>query len=139
MRKTRITVLILGLLAVTAAIAFLRTRDGSACEVTNEVKDAPGGRYRAQKTEKACGWGFGLASDLVEVRIDKLVEQRWFTVMPLEYDGFANPDVARVSPTIEWTSPNSLKITVYSREVAGSLVRRIDDLTITRHYVEPPK
>ncbi len=121
-----VLVLIAGALAFSPAV-----RESLACSESTEVQFSPGGKYRAQLTEKICSWGVGQAPRLTEVRVDKQEKDGWAVVLPLEVDGD--------SPAIKWKGGHALDVTVYSSEVTGALVRRIDELAVTRRYVKAPK
>lgn len=130
----------LGVIAGAVAVAlFPAARDTLACEVETEVQFSPGGKYRVQKAEKSCRWGMGLGAERVEIKIDKEGKGGWLIALPLELDrpGQASADAA--SPAIKWKGPAALEVTVYSSGLSGTLVRRIDDLTVTRRYVKAPR
>jgi hypothetical protein len=122
---------------VGAAALFPAARDTLACEVSTEVQFSPGGKFRVQKAEKTCHWGLGQAAERVQIKIDKQAKGGWLMVLPLEFDGADPASVANdEGPTIKWKSANALEVIVHSSELSGSLVRRIDDLTVTRRYVK---
>ncbi len=117
-----------GVLALSPA-----AREKLACEAATEVQFSPGGKYRAQKSEKTCH--LLQASEPFAVTVDKQDKDGWLVAVPLENDGY----VPAASPAIRWKNANALEVTVYSSELSGVLVRHIDNLTVTRRYVRPPK
>ena len=131
----------LGLVAGGVAVAlFPGARELLACEVSTEVQFSPGGKFRVQKAEKSCRWGVGQSADRVQIRIDKQAKGGWLVLLPLELDGAAAAaDDDDAGPAIKWKGANSLEVIVYSSELTGTLVRRIDDLTVTRRYVKAPR
>ncbi len=125
-------------IAAGAVVLSRGARESLACKESTDVQFSPGGKYRAQMTEKACGGAFGQASDLVELKVEMQDKPGWFIEVPLEYNGYANPAASAVAPAIKWKNANALEVTVYSNELTGTLVRRIDSLTVTRRYLQAP-
>ncbi len=125
-------------LAIAAAALALSpaARDSLSCKETLEVQFSPGGKYRAQMVEKACNPTLGQATDRVELKVELQDKPGMFIDVPLEYNGYADP--APPSPSFKWKSGNALDVTVYSNNVTGVMVRRVDSLTVTSHYVKAP-
>jgi hypothetical protein len=119
---------------IAAIVMHARRRSDPACATTEITKVAPSGKFRATLTNEECAWGFGLAANNVAAKIAKAGPDAWYLILPLEYDGFAE-DLGIDPPTIEWQGPNTLRILVYTRAIAGTLVRRDGELTIVRTYV----
>jgi len=118
-------------------------RESVACDVSTEVQFSPGGTYRAQAAETTCRWGMGQPHH-IEVKVDKPDDPGWFLVLPLEPQDHAHPSPpapapAGTSPALRWKGANALEVVVYSSELSGAVVRRVDGLTVTRRYVKPPR
>jgi hypothetical protein len=126
------------LVIAAGALALSPTaRESLACKESLEVQFSPGGKYRAQMIEKTCHPGLAQASDTVEVKVELQDKPGLFINVPLEYSGFVNP--APPSPSLKWKNANTLEVTVYSNDLTGTLVRRVDNLTVMSHYVKAPK
>ena len=110
--------------------------EAEACNSTLQTVTSPSGSYRAEMNNKICRWGFGLAENIVSVKIEKLGKGGWFYMVPLEYDGL-DRDQGVPSPTINWAGPNSLVILVHTQDTSGTLVRTDHELTVVRSYVVP--
>ncbi len=125
-------------LAIAAGALALSpgARESLACKESLEVQFSPGGKYRAQMTEKSCSPALGQAADRVVLKVELQDKPGLFIDIPVEYNGYADP--APPSPTFKWRSGNALDVTVYSNDVTGVLVRRVDNLTVTSRYVKAP-
>ncbi len=119
-----------GLALLVAGAHYPAARDAVLCSVSTDVQFSPGGTYRAQKIEKAC---LGQAADRIEIAVDKQEKDGWAMVLPLEYDARS------AAPAMKWKNGRTLEVTVYSSELTGSVARRMEELTVTRRYVNPPK
>ncbi len=132
--------LIAGVAALVIAAGALAlspaARDSLSCKETLEVQFSPGGKYRAQMVEKACSPVLGQATDRVELKVELQDKPGMFIDVPIEFNGYADP--APPSPTFKWKNGNALDVTVYSNDVTGVLVRRVNNLTVTSHYVKAP-
>ena len=122
-----------GLLVLGAgALAFMpAARESLACNESTDLQFSPGGKYRAQLTERTCRWGMGQAPSQTELVIDREDKEGGGAALPLETDA----EVER-APTLKWRGANALEVTVYSSALTGTLVRRLDELTVTRRYVK---
>lgn len=126
-------------LGIAGALTLSRdARDSLACKESSTIQFSPGGKYRAQLTQKACGWGMGQASDLAELKVYMQDKPGWFIDVPLEYNGYADPASPATDPTIKWKSASALEVTVFTNELTGTLVRRVNGLTVTRRYLKTP-
>lgn len=126
-------------LGIAGALTLSRNaRDSLACKESSTAQLSPGGKYRAQLTQKACGWGMGQASELAELKVYMQDKPGWFIDVPLEYNGYADPSSPAPAPTIKWKSANALEVTVYTNELTGTLVRRVNGLMVTRRYLMAP-
>lgn len=121
-------------LAVGGALAVSpAARESVACSESTSAVFSPGGKYRAQMTEKICSWSMVQASSPFTLKIELQDKPGRHIDLPLEYSGSANS--AMPGPTLKWKNASTLEITVYSNELSGTLVRHIDNLTITRRYM----
>ncbi len=129
--------------AAGALALFPAARESVACETATEVQFSPGGTYRAQAAEKTCRWGMG--QNRTEVKVDKPDDASWSLVLPLEPEDRAHSASAPAaaipgsSAALRWKSASALEVVVYSSELSGAVVRRVDGLTVTRKYVKPPR
>ncbi len=133
-RKTLVAAgLILG--AALAAALVPSVRESVACDTSTDVQFSPGGKFRAQMTEKTCRWGVGPAGQVL-VSVDKQAQDGWAITLPVgEDDGGHSSE----NPTLKWKGQNALEVTIFTEDTSGALVRRVDDLTVTRRYVKAAK
>jgi len=123
--------------ALVAATLFPSVREGVACDASTDVQFSPGGKFRAQLTEKTCRWGVKPA-DPMQVQVDKQAQDGWSVTVPLDQEGGGHAAEA-ASPALKWKGANTLEVTVYTADTSGALVRRVEELTVTRRYVKAPK
>jgi hypothetical protein len=125
----------LGVLALTIYLTSYFARLPESNCVNGEVGKfaSNDGAYTATLLKKDCGMGETI---FYSVRIDKIERSPaagWFLREDLEQDGY--PAIA-IEPTIKWEA-HQLEIAIPAKELAGSIQRRVDDLTIVRSYIRP--
>ena len=129
-QEMRATISILVLLSLMLPLAKADA-DWHASVISKAT--SPSGKYQAELTKKTGAWGFGLAAVMCEIKLTKLGPKGWIYTTALEFDPI-NMDDGCPDPSIDWVSPNELHVLIITKNVSGRIMRRNDDLIVTREY-----
>jgi hypothetical protein len=132
MRKFIQVSIVFGVVLIGAfALSF---RGGGArmedCAKTKTIKISSNTTYRADLTLSECAWGFGTAENSADV---KITWHESYTDIPIE-SPLGPGTVGIPSPTIDWTSTDTLTINIASRTTKGTLETQYPGLKVIRNY-----